>query len=53
MAHIEDIASQFQIFLVVGIIEKAGGTLYCSVIWVDPKHGLVAKRRKVNKGMLA
>ncbi len=47
--HIENVAKRFQIFLVVGVIEKAGGTLYCSVIWVDPNVGLVAKRRKVKQ----
>lgn len=29
------------------VIEKAGGTLYCSVLYVDPTSGVLGKRRKV------
>ncbi|KAL2008091.1 hypothetical protein VTN00DRAFT_8073 [Thermoascus crustaceus] len=29
------------------VIEKAGGTLYCSVFYVDPTSGVLGKRRKV------
>jgi nitrilase len=45
--EIEEIARHYGVFLVVGIIEKAGGSLYCSVVYVDPKRGMVGKRRKV------
>lgn len=33
----------------VGIIEKDGGTLYCSVGFFEPGRGLVYKRRKVSR----
>jgi len=33
--------------LVVGVIERSGHSLYCSVLFFDPAQGLVAKRRKL------
>lgn len=45
--EIERIASESGVFLVVGCIEKAGGTLYCSVVYVCPRQGAIGKRRKV------
>jgi nitrilase len=33
--------------LVVGVIERAGSTLYCTAVFVDPERGLVAKHRKL------
>lgn len=47
MKQIEAIARELEIFIVSGFIEKEGGTLYCSVGFVDPKKGLVYSRRKV------
>ena len=44
---IEEIARHENIFLVIGIIEKDGGTLYCSVIYIHPLNGLVHNRRKL------
>lgn len=44
---LEEIASKHGIFLVTGCVERAGGSLYCSVVFVDPAKGMVAKRRKV------
>ena len=44
---IEDVARESNIFLVVGVIEKDGGTLYCTVIFVSPDEGLVGKHRKL------
>lgn len=41
------IATETGVFLVVGIIERAGATLYCSVSFFSPEHGLVYTRRKV------
>jgi nitrilase len=29
------------------LIEKSGGTLYCSAVFVDPTSGVIGKRRKV------
>ncbi|KAI1488974.1 carbon-nitrogen hydrolase [Biscogniauxia mediterranea] len=44
---LEDIARQTGVFLVVGCVERAGGSLYCSVVYVCPRLGCVGKRRKV------
>jgi nitrilase len=45
--ELEHIARESGVFLVVGCIEKAGGSLYCSVVYVCPKLGAIGKRRKV------
>ncbi|KAL5495293.1 NIT1 [Sanghuangporus weigelae] len=47
VATIETISKELDIFLVAGIIEKDGGTLYCTAIFVDPVEGFVAKHRKL------
>jgi nitrilase len=33
--------------LVVGVIERAASTLYCTALYIDPEQGLVAKHRKL------
>ncbi|MES2613620.1 MAG: carbon-nitrogen hydrolase family protein [Pseudomonadota bacterium] len=33
--------------LVLGVIERAGSTLYCTALYFDPEKGLVAKHRKL------
>ncbi|KAI2775898.1 carbon-nitrogen hydrolase [Daldinia loculata] len=45
--EIERIARETGVFIVVGLVEKAGGSLYCSAIYVCPKLGAIGKRRKV------
>ncbi|KAI0843597.1 hypothetical protein F5Y06DRAFT_291512 [Hypoxylon sp. FL0890] len=45
--EIERIARETGVFIVVGLVEKAGGSLYCAVVYVDPKLGVIGKRRKV------
>jgi nitrilase len=44
---LERIARDTGVFLVVGCIEKAGGSLYCSAVYVEPRRGMIGKRRKV------
>ncbi|KAL2846193.1 carbon-nitrogen hydrolase [Aspergillus pseudoustus] len=44
---LERIAAETGILIVVGLIERAGGSLYCSALYVDPKRGVLGKRRKV------
>ncbi|TWU73909.1 hypothetical protein ED733_003702 [Metarhizium rileyi] len=45
--ELEKIASETGVFIVTGIIEKAGGSLYCAAVYVCPKAGIIGKRRKV------
>lgn len=34
-------------FFVVGVIERAGSTLYCTAVFIDPEQGIVGKHRKL------
>lgn len=45
--ELEAVAAETGVFLVVGCIEKAGGSLYCAAVYVCPKKGMIGKRRKV------
>ncbi|TFK92769.1 carbon-nitrogen hydrolase [Polyporus arcularius HHB13444] len=47
IARIEQISKETNVFLVVGVIERDKGTLYCTVVFVDPEKGYVAKHRKL------
>lgn len=44
---LERVARETGVFVVAGAIERAGGSLYCTVVYVCPKRGMVGKRRKV------
>lgn len=44
---LERVACESGVFLVVGVVERAGGSLYCAVVFVDPVRGVLGKRRKV------
>lgn len=41
------IAQSNQIFLVIGVIERDGGTLYCSVLFFSPEGELLGRHRKI------
>lgn len=45
--HIASLTKQHQIYLLTGIIEKDGGTLYCSVALFSPEGVLLNHRRKL------
>lgn len=45
--YLERVARESGVFVVTGVIERAGGSLYCAVVYVDPKRGVLGKRRKV------
>lgn len=47
LQRLEEIARRYQIFLVIGVIERNQGTLYCTVIYLDPEKGLVHARQKL------
>jgi nitrilase len=40
-------ARDAQVFLVIGVIERNGGTLYCTVLFFSPDGGLMGKHRKL------
>ncbi|KAI1506137.1 carbon-nitrogen hydrolase [Biscogniauxia marginata] len=44
---LEGIARDTGVFVVTGLVERAGGSLYCAVVYVCPRKGVVGKRRKV------
>lgn len=44
---LERVARDTGVFVVTGLVEKAGGSLYCSVVYVCPRLGCLGKRRKV------
>ena len=44
---LERIARQTGVFVVTGLLERSGGTLYCAAVYVCPRRGVVGKRRKV------
>ncbi|KIW34917.1 uncharacterized protein PV07_01659 [Cladophialophora immunda] len=44
---LEEVARETGVFVVTGLIEKAGGSLYCAAVYVDPKRGIIGKRRKI------
>ncbi|KAI4174034.1 MAG: hypothetical protein LQ343_002598 [Gyalolechia ehrenbergii] len=48
--ELERVSRMTGVFLVVGLVEKAGGSLYCSVLYVSPREGCLGKRRKVMPG---
>ncbi|KAF2087099.1 carbon-nitrogen hydrolase [Saccharata proteae CBS 121410] len=45
--ELERIARETGVFLVVGVVERAGGSLYCAVLYICPRLGVLGKRRKV------
>lgn len=47
ITRMERISKELGVFLVVGVIERDSGTLYCTAIFIDPEEGYVAKHRKV------
>ncbi|KAF2024333.1 carbon-nitrogen hydrolase [Setomelanomma holmii] len=44
---LERIARETGVFVVTGLVERCAGTLYCGVVFVCPKLGVLGKRRKV------
>lgn len=45
--RLELVARDTGVFLVVGLVERCGGSLYCAVVYVCPREGCLGKRRKV------
>ena len=45
--YLERVARETGVFIVTGLVERSGGTLYCAVVYVCPRLGCLGKRRKV------
>jgi nitrilase len=45
--HLARIAQSNKVYLVVGVIEREAGTLYCTVLFFAPDGGYLGKHRKV------
>jgi nitrilase len=44
---LERIAKDTGVFIITGLVERSGGSLYCGVVYVCPREGIIGKRRKV------
>ena len=44
---LEQVAKDTGVFLIVGLVERSGGSLYCAAVYVCPREGCLGKRRKV------
>lgn len=44
---LESVARKTGVFLIVGLVERAGGSLYCGAVYICPKEGCIGKRRKI------
>ncbi|KAJ8702489.1 Nitrilase [Pleurotus ostreatus] len=47
VSRIESVSKDLGVFIVVGVIERDGGTLYCTVLFISPQDGFVGKHRKL------
>ena len=45
--RLEAIARDHNVYLVIGVTERRGGTLYCSMLYLCPENGLEAIHRKI------
>jgi len=46
-AELGQIAAQLKVYLVIGVIERDGGTLYCTVVFYSPDGQFMGKHRKL------
>lgn len=47
IARLAELAAGLGVHVVVGVIERVGGTLYCTAVFIDPRDGVVAHHRKL------
>ncbi|MCY4369114.1 MAG: carbon-nitrogen hydrolase family protein [bacterium] len=45
--HLAALAADLSAYLVMGCVERDGGTLYCTILYYSPDQGLLGKHRKV------
>lgn len=44
---LETFSTQINATIAIGVIENGGSTLYCTIVYIDPKLGYVGKHRKL------
>lgn len=47
IAELADLSTRTGATLVLGVIERAGASLFCTALFIEPERGLVAKHRKL------
>lgn len=47
VALLTEAAAETGLFVVIGVLERDGGTLYCTALFLDGSNGLVGKHRKL------
>jgi nitrilase len=47
VALLAEATAETGLFVVIGVIERDGGTVYCTALFLDGENGLVAKHRKL------
>jgi nitrilase len=47
VALVCEAAARAKMFVVIGVIERDGGTLYCTALYIEGEKGLVGKHRKL------
>lgn len=45
--YLERVARETGVFIVTGLVERSGGSLYCAALYICPRLGVLGKRRKV------
>jgi nitrilase len=45
--RLKQIAKKYSLYMVVGVVERDGGTLYCTALYFSPQGELVGKHRKL------
>jgi nitrilase len=47
LAALAGLSARVSATIVVGVIERAGSSLFCTAMFIDPERGIVAKHRKL------
>jgi nitrilase len=47
VAQLVAASREFNVFVVIGVIERLGNTLYCTALMISPEDGLVGNHRKL------
>jgi nitrilase len=47
LAALADLSTRTGATLVLGVIERAGASLFCTALFIEPERGIVAKHRKL------